>query len=221
MAQPTYNPGQTTGRPIEHYTAIFASLDPREASARTGVPYDAGRREFTVTLMGAEYAVGWPGAEMEPKRGAEKFAFPIDPYERILILRYLDEGRHIEPIGKYIAYNELPWGDVYGANFQGRVIRRFLHEFGQDVGMVRKIMENIPLLKSLPEPKCDIGYGFVFMNGLPMKILIWEGDDEFPASAQLLYDETVVFGYTAEDVAVAGDILISRMKRMRELLAES
>jgi hypothetical protein len=50
-----------------------------------------------------------------------------------------------------------------------------------------------------------------------MKILIWEGDDEFPASAQMLFDETVVFGYTAEDVAVAGDILISRLKALRKL----
>jgi hypothetical protein len=77
-------------------------------------------------------------------------------------------------------------------------------------------MEGTPGLAAVPEEKCDVGYRFVFMNGLSMKILIWEGDDEFPASAQMLFDETVVFGYTAEDVAVAGDILISRLKALRK-----
>jgi hypothetical protein len=51
-----------------------------------------------------------------------------------------------------------------------------------------------------------------------MKILVWEGDDEFPSSAKMLYDETVVFSFSAEDVAVAGDILIARLKRMRARL---
>jgi hypothetical protein len=72
-----------------------------------------------------------------------------------------------------------------------------------------------PELDAEAEEKCDVGYKFDFMNGLPMKILVWEGDDEFPSSAQMLYDETVVFGYTAEDIAVAGDILIGRLKKMR------
>ncbi|MDR0518450.1 MAG: DUF3786 domain-containing protein [Clostridiales Family XIII bacterium] len=218
MAKPVYNPGQMTEKPIEHYTRIFTSLEPAGISSRTAVPYDAERGEFTLTLMGAEYAVSWPDATIEPKDSSDPLAFPINPYERILMLRYLDEGKYIEPIDKYIAYNELPWGDVYGSNFQGRVISRFLREFGRDTDAFKRIMETVPSLAAVPEPKCDVGYCFRFMNGLMMKVLMWEGDDEFPPAAQMLYDETIVFGYTAEDVAVAGDILIARMKRFRELL---
>ncbi|MDR1496555.1 MAG: DUF3786 domain-containing protein [Clostridiales Family XIII bacterium] len=204
--QPEYGFGRITDKPLEHYSRVFASLDPLDIAERTRVPYDAERREFTITLMGVRYAVGWPGAEI----GID------DPYARILMLRYLEEGRYIEPTGRYVAYHELPWGDVYVSNFRGRVIRRFLSEFGRDLDALKKIIEGASGLGAEPEEKCDLGYRFDFMNGLPMKILVWEGDDEFPASAQMLYDKAVAFAYTAEDIAVAGDILISRLKDMRE-----
>jgi hypothetical protein len=216
---PVYEAGQLTGKPLEHYSEMFASLDPQEIAARAGVPYDAERRKFTITLMGEAYAVSWPGAEITAKSSVSSFPNP-NPYERILMLRYLDEGKYIEPTGKYIAYNEMPWGDVYGSNYQGRVIMRFLHEFGHDTASLKRVMEETPGIGAALEPKCDVGYSFLFMNGLSMKILVWEGDDEFPPSAQMLYDETAVFGYTAEDVAVAGDILISRLKALRKRLGE-
>jgi hypothetical protein len=196
------------GKPLEHYKGVFASLDPAEIAGRTRAPYDEERREFTLTLMGEDYRVRWPDAEITID----------DPYARILMLRYLGEGRYIEPTGRYIAYNELPWGGVYETNFQGRVIGRFLREFGRDPGAFKRIMEGSPGLGAEPEDAGDIGYRFVFMNGLPMRIIMWEGDDEFPASAQLLYDETVVFAYSAEDIAVAGDILIGRLKQLRSAL---
>jgi hypothetical protein len=203
--RPVHEFGQMIGKPLEHYSEVFASLDPEEIAQRTRVPYDAERREFTLTLMGTQYVVSWPDAAFSAG----------DPYSRILMLRYLDEGRYAEPTGRYLAYNELPWGSVYNSNFQGRVIRRFLGEFGRDPAALKDIFEGAPGLAAAPEGKCDIGYSFDFMNGLPMKILVWEGDDEFPASAQMLFDETVASGYTAEDIAFAGDILIGRLKSMR------
>jgi hypothetical protein len=203
--RPVYEFGQMTGKPLEHYAGVFASLDPAEIAARTHVPYDAARRRFTLTLMGERHEVGWPGAAVDS----------AGPYARILMLRYLDEGRYVGPTGRYIAYNELPWGDVYNTNFQGRVISRFLREFGGDLDTFRLIMEETPAIGAVREEKCDIGYRFDFMDGIPMKLLVWEGDDEFPPAAQILYDESVVFGYTAEDIAVAGDILIAHLKKLR------
>jgi hypothetical protein len=221
--RPDDHAGQMTGKPLEHYTGIFEGLDPVEIARRTRVAYDAERREFSLVLMGSRVTVSWPGGEMEMDAGAcgisDRREYP-DAYERILLLRYLCEGRYIEPTGRYIAYSEVPWGDVYGSNYQGRVIARFAGTFGRDIAALGKIMEGTPGLEAVPEPLGDVCYRFLFMHGLPMKVIMWEGDDEFPPSAQLLYDETVVFGFTAEDVAVAGDILIARLKKLRALFSE-
>ena len=45
-----------------------------------------------------------------------------------------------------------------------------------------------------------------------MQILVWEGDEEFPPNAQVLYSENFAEGFAAEDRVVAGDILISVIK---------
>ena len=45
-----------------------------------------------------------------------------------------------------------------------------------------------------------------------MKILIWQGDEEFPPNAQILYSDNFAEGFAAEDRVVAGDILITTIK---------
>ena len=49
-----------------------------------------------------------------------------------------------------------------------------------------------------------------------MSIIIWEGDDEFPSKAQILFDDNFPSAFSAEDIAVAGDICISRLKALKD-----
>lgn len=64
----------------------------------------------------------------------------------------------------------------------------------------------------------DCAYRFEFINNLYMTFILWEGDDEFPPSAQILFDNNFPFAFSAEDVAVIGDVSIEyvsrRMKQM-------
>ena len=58
----------------------------------------------------------------------------------------------------------------------------------------------------------NAGFEFSLIGGYKMQILVWEGDDEFPPNAQVLYSENFADGFAAEDRVVAGDILISTVK---------
>ena len=42
--------------------------------------------------------------------------------------------------------------------------------------------------------------------------MAWEGDDEFPPNAQVIYSDNFEEGFAAEDRVVVGDILISTIK---------
>ena len=65
---------------------------------------------------------------------------------------------------------------------------------------------------ALSLPHGDAGYQFDFVGGYQMRILVWEGDDEFPPNAQVLYSDNFAEGFAAEDRVVAGDFLISVIK---------
>ena len=61
-------------------------------------------------------------------------------------------------------------------------------------------------------PHGDAGYQFDFTDGYAMQILIWQGDEEFPPNAQVLYSDNFEGGFAPEDRVVAGDILITAIK---------
>ena len=58
----------------------------------------------------------------------------------------------------------------------------------------------------------DAGYEFTLFDNYRLRLLVWEGDDEFPPNAQLLYTANFADGFAAEDRVVAGDLLISALK---------
>jgi hypothetical protein len=62
--------------------------------------------------------------------------------------------------------------------------------------------------------KGDAGYRFDFFNGLYMSFLVWAPDDEFPPSAQILFDDNFSMAFTAEDIAVVGDVAIDHLKKI-------
>ena len=60
----------------------------------------------------------------------------------------------------------------------------------------------------------DMGYQFEFINNLFVSFIIWGGDEEFPPSTQILFEDNFPQAFTAEDIAVVGDISIGILKDM-------
>jgi hypothetical protein len=149
--------------------------------------------------------------------GSSVSARPADPKQTacdILILRYLCEGRYYRDTGKRLSYNEVPWGPVYYRNFDGRCLKRLAYGFGNDIPRFRRIIESAPSLKAEKLPQGDAGYRIEFLSGLFISLILYAADDEFPPSAQILFDDNFVFAFTAEDLAVVGEVVIDRLKRM-------
>jgi hypothetical protein len=132
----------------------------------------------------------------------------------ILILRYLCEGRYYGETGKRLSYNEVPWGQIYYRNFDGRCLKRLAYGFGNDIPRFRRIIETAPGLKAEKLPQGDAGYRIEFLSGLFISLILYAADEEFPPSAQILFDDNFVFAFTAEDLAAVGEVVIDRLKRM-------
>ena len=67
-------------------------------------------------------------------------------------------------------------------------------------------------LGATPIPMGDMAYEFEIINNYHMRFIFWEPDDEFPPSAQILYEDNFLNGFYAEDMVVAGDISITTVK---------
>ncbi|MDR2500512.1 MAG: DUF3786 domain-containing protein [Treponema sp.] len=204
--------------PYRYYLDKYRGLNPQETAQRCGLPYNAGNAAFSLRLMGRPYRVPFPAFTLV-QEGAppEKKPQPIQatekvPPEYILILRYLCEGRYTPPAGKPLSYNEVPWGGVYYRNFEGRCLKRLAYGFGADIGAFKALMEGTAEFRAELLPQGDAGYRLEFINGLFINLLLWGADDEFPPSAQILFDDNFIFAFTAEDLAVVGEVAITILK---------
>jgi hypothetical protein len=195
--------------PLEHYGALFSGLDPAETAGRCNVPFDAGRRAFSVRLAGEEYAVSHPTFTIENAAGADD----TNISEKVLVLRYLCAGKWTEWHGKSLSYPETSSaGETYFKSFEGRCIKRLVRTFDAAPAEFARVMEETPGLRAEKAGK-EFAYRFEFFSNLYMTMLLWPGDDEFPASGQILFDDNVPAAFTAEDLAVAGEVVLGRLKR--------
>lgn len=196
--------------PWEHYLELYRALDPEEAALRCGVEYDPSKGGFGIRLMGVDYRVSFP--DFTVTTGAEGFAVLRDTYPaKILVARYLTGGRHTPFGGTFVTYRDVPWGELYFRNFQSRCLARLAYGFGS------RLPAFSAALKSIGGKRVktgDAGYEFEFINHFPMQFLLWEGDDEFPPSSQILFGDNVTSAFSAEDMAVIGDVSITTLKAM-------
>ena len=65
-------------------------------------------------------------------------------------------------------------------------------------------------------PTGDIAYSIEVFDGLPLMIQLWFGDEDFPASLRLLWDENALMYLKYETMYFAREVLLSRLKREME-----
>jgi hypothetical protein len=189
--------------PFSHYEELFCKLNTDEAVARTGVKWDG--EEFYVNLLGVEYAISHPDYAI---RAVDGGAIPPLPTQTFL-LRYLLESKKAAWAGEWKTFREMPWGEMYIKPYTGRVLTRAAFTFGTRLAAFKAAAEK---MGAMSVKHGDAGYQFDLIGGYKMQILVWEGDDEFPPNAQVLYSDNFAEGFAAEDRVVAGDILISTIK---------
>ena len=197
--------------PLEHYLEEYRKLDPEEAALRCGVAYDPKNRQFHIRLLGYSYLVDFPEFDVHKEEEGQEGVFLLlsQAAAKIIVLRFLISGQMVKSAGKYLTYREVPWGEVYFRQFEGRCLARLKFGVGFKIDAFCAAMEKMGAEKI---SMGDAAYEFEFINGLHVRFILWEGDDEFPPSSQILFEDNFPYAYQAEDLAVVGDLSISTLK---------
>ncbi len=190
--------------PFAFYEDRFRRLDPAQVTER--LPnVEWNEAEFTVTLLGRSFAIAHPDYAI---RALDEGAVPPLATQTFL-LRYLLESRDVVWGGSWKTFREMPWGEMYIKPYTGRVLTRAAFTFGTRVAAFKAAAEK---MGAILVGHGDAGYEFNLIGPYSMQLLVWEGDEEFPPNAQVLYSDNFETGFAPEDRVVAGDILISTIK---------
>ena len=200
----------------------YRDIDPAEASKRCGLEFDAGLSRFMFSALGFDLYAEWPDFKLFPV-DAENCPNALYGFQmQILAMRVIYTGVYAPPTGIFKAYRELPWGELYDTNFNGRCIKRFAFGFGFKPDVFKKAAEH--LSGKTPDTGCaggagslslgDLAYDFPFLGAIVSRFILWKPDEEFPPSAQILFSDNSALMYNAEDLAAVGDVIISALKEV-------
>ena len=127
--------------------------------------------------------------------------------EQVLILHYLQGCRPVLT-NNWIAYREIPGASFYFGPFMKRAIDPLKKVFGDNTAGFRKAAEK---LQATPLDTGSCAYRLDVLPYAPIQIVIWEGDEEFPAEANILFDASVGDYLSPEDAAWLASLPVYRL----------
>lgn len=125
-----------------------------------------------------------------------------------LILTYLNTADGAPLIDRWIGFRELPSGLFYASAFQGYTGNELVHDLRGDVAGFKRASEN---LRGTVLSIGDAGYAFTVLPRLRLAVVMWSGDDEFPAQAQVLFEESAPHYLPTEALAIVGSLLVGQI----------
>jgi hypothetical protein len=206
-------PEETYGPALEKGRQAFSQIDPHQAAAHAAVAYESfdslepvgpNNGRFLVPFFGTFYHVAWPEGRAL-RAAAQEVA---DIATRILLLHYLLTADGSPMSDRWIAFRNLPGGMGYDAAFQGRANLRLARTFGAD----RAAFE--AAARALGGERLSFGDAAFMFRLLPrvwLGIVLYLADDEFPSSANVLFDASASHYLATEDLAVLGGLLAGRL----------
>ena len=117
--------------PWEHYIEEFSKADPAEIAGRLSLPYDEEKKVLTLKFLESVYYISWPDFQVTHEEDDAGF-YPLEEmhYAKILAIRFLLNGNVSQGSGRFKTYREMPWGEVYLRQFDGRCIKRLAFTYG-------------------------------------------------------------------------------------------
>jgi hypothetical protein len=127
---------------------------------------------------------------------------------RILLLHYLMRADGSPLTGKWVGYKDIPGGLLYASVFARRVTEPLLRKFGKSAKGFREIGIK---LGGEPGGVGDASFTLEVFSFIPFQYVLWEGDEEFPPTVQLLFDASVDHYLSLEDIVVLGQMATGRL----------
>jgi len=181
------------------------SAEPCERlSARSGFDLpDQGA--LRIPFLNRLYRLSCPGLEFTDASTDNK---EVPLQEQVLILHYLQADMPAGSSGGWVAYREIPGATFYFGAFVKRAVDPLKKTFGQDIAGFGRAAAR---LRGEPLEIGDAGYEFRVFPKIPVRMLLYAGDEEFPAEANILFDRSIGRMLSPEDVAWMAGMLVYRL----------
>jgi hypothetical protein len=160
--------------------------------------------DFSLTFWGQDITISYPDFIARSAGSSQELGLDA----QAILLFHFRTSRGTSLVGRWIAFSELPDGRFYSSAFQGYTGAALVQAFEGK----KEAFEYASLnLGGIPADIGDSAYIFNPLPRIPLLAIYWEGDEDFPASIQILFDASIIHHLPTDVCAILGSMLTRRL----------
>ena len=177
--------------------------DIEQQCRNSGAQYQeaASRKVITLNYLNRLYRITLP--EVRVTLSDSRDEVPLKT--RVLLLHYLIRAKGTPPSGRMITFKELPEGVVYAPTFAKRTLNPLAKNFGK---VPHRLVDTAEKLGGKKAGFGDVSVTINAFPRVPITLVLWREDSEFPSSAGIMFDATVTDYLPTEDIIVACEAIV-------------
>lgn len=167
------------------YFEQLSSSDPKDICQSAICEYDGISKRYHLIVWDEEY-------EVDPAQSTiictSNKTLILHEYLYLFMIYYLLNANQVNISGQWISEKDMPGGATF---FRGP------HEL--PTGLItgrcnntHQFRQRCKELNGIPLDMADAAFSFKITPRIPVAVLYWEGDDDFPAESKILYDRTIL-----------------------------
>jgi len=192
------------------------SKNPKRIASMCGAAFNGESAEsitLEIPFLNRDVVITWP--ELKAFHKDSQKELPIQ--EQVLLLHYMKGCLNgTEITGEWVSYQDIPDGRFYMDAFIRRAKLPMIRQFGEEPDLLMELAKR--LYDAIPFDKGDSSVILKPLPYIPMVLLIWKGDEEFPPDGNILFDKGISKILSAEDIAwLSGMVVYPLIGKAKEM----
>jgi hypothetical protein len=188
-------------RKVGALRADLLTREPLSLAKNTGAEYRNGRFYLDIWAKPVSLAVDdFVAIDLEDNT-------PCDGLTQAMLAYYFHTSDGAPVSGEWIAFSELPHGQFYAAAFQGYTGNKLAALFGDNIDSFKQAAV---MINGRAQIFGDAAFYFQALPRVPVAAVCWLGDEDFPTSFRLLFDDSIRHHLPTDGCAILGSMLVRK-----------
>jgi hypothetical protein len=187
----------------EQFWEQLAGLPREETAKRARCQYLAESGSFVVPLLNTDYLVD-PGRRTIRSAPSSEDR-PAGYLQQLCILAYLVDAKDLPPANRLVSVEKLDPGGFFFRGSHRLPVERLMSVFGPDPQLLHKAGR---VLDAVPRAFGDASMELCVLPRIPVTLVVWASDEEFPARASVLFDQSATLQLPLDVLFAIGALTI-------------
>ncbi len=181
----------------------FKRKDPGLMALNSGASFLPASKGGSLQLpfLNRQITIPWPDGEMIAPEGFKELSLQ----EQGLIMHYLLKAQGAPLTKDWITFREIPSGEFYYSAFVTRAKEPLVKTFGHRPELLVELGTRMGGTRG---EEGDVSLCFQAFPMVPVCLILWTGDEEFPPDGNFLFDASISQYLSAEDIAVLSGLVV-------------